>query len=42
MASKYTEEDEQALREFLIDEECLDELLPWTGKFNIFDVLKAR
>lgn len=40
MASKYTEEDEQALREFLIDEECLDELLPWTGKFNIFDVLK--
>lgn len=33
--------DEQALQDFLLDIECLDELLPWTGKFNLFDVLKA-
>lgn len=32
--------DEQALQNFLLDIQCLDELLPWTGKFNIFDVLK--
>lgn len=33
--------DEQALQDFLLDIECLDELLPWTGKFNLFDVLKV-
>lgn len=33
-------EEEKALQEFLLDIECLDELLPWTGKFNLFDVLK--
>ncbi len=32
--------DEEALQDFLLDIECLDELLPWTKKFNIFDVLK--
>lgn len=32
--------DKEALQNFLLDIECLDELLPWTGKFNIFDVLK--
>lgn len=32
--------DIDALQNFLLDIECLDELLPWTGKFNIFDVLK--
>lgn len=32
--------DEEALQKFLLDIECLDELLPWTGKFNLFDVLK--
>ena len=34
-------DDERALQEFLLDIECLDELLPWTGKFNLFDVLKV-
>ena len=33
--------NEEAIQNFLLDIECLDELLPWTGKFNIFDVLKA-
>ena len=33
--------DEQALKEFLLDIQCLDELIPWTGKFNLFDVLKV-
>lgn len=33
--------DEEALQNFLLDIECLDELLPWTGKFNLFDVLKT-
>ncbi len=32
--------DEQALKQFLLDIECLDELSPWTNKLNIFDVLK--
>lgn len=34
-------EEEKALQGFLLDIECLDELLPWTGKFNLFDVLKV-
>lgn len=32
--------DEQALKQFLLDIECLEELSPWTNKLNIFDVLK--
>lgn len=32
--------NEEALQNFLLDIGCLDELLPWTGKFNMFDVLK--
>lgn len=32
--------NEKALQEFLLDIECLEELLPWTEKFNLFDVLK--
>lgn len=32
--------NEEALQNFLLDISCLDELLPWTGKFNLFDVLK--
>ena len=33
--------DEEALQNFLLDIQCLDELPPWTGKFNLFDVLKV-
>ncbi len=33
--------DEEALQDFLLDIECLDELSQWTRKFNIFDVLKV-
>ena len=32
--------DEQALKQFLLDIDCLEELAPWTSKLNIFDVLK--
>ena len=32
--------DEQVLQNFLLDIRCLDKLLHWIGKFNIFDVLK--
>ena len=32
--------DEEALQNFLLDIDCLDELLPWTKRFNLFDVLK--
>ena len=32
--------DREALQNFLLDTECLNELLPWTGNFNIFDILK--
>lgn len=32
--------DEQVLQNFLLDIRCLDELLPWIRKFNLFDVLK--
>lgn len=41
MAENNTISDEQALQDFLLDIECLDKLLPWTGKFNLFDVLKV-
>lgn len=33
--------NEQALQDFLLNIHCLDELLPWTKRFNIFDVLKV-
>ena len=33
--------DEETLQNLLLDIECLDELLPWTGKFNLFDILKV-
>lgn len=33
-------DDKNALQDFLLDIVCFDELLPWTGKFNLFDVLK--
>lgn len=32
--------DEEALQDFLLDIDCLNELQPWTGHFNLFDVLK--
>ncbi len=34
-------EYEEALQNFLLDIDCLDELLPWTGKVNVFDILKV-
>lgn len=33
-------EDELALKNFLLDIQCLDALAPWTSKFNLFDILK--
>lgn len=40
--SYYTpiDDDEAALKSFLLDIDCLDALSEWTSKFNIFDVLK--
>lgn len=32
--------DEEVLQNFLLDIDCLDELVPWTKRFNLFDVLK--
>ena len=32
--------DEEALKSFLLDIDCLDQLDEWTGKFNMFDILK--
>ncbi len=32
--------DEAALQNLLLDMDCLDELLPWTSKLNLFDILK--
>ena len=32
--------NEQALKNFMLDIECLEEFAPWTSKLNIFDVLK--
>lgn len=32
--------DEEALKNFLLDIECLDQLDEWTGKFNMFDILR--
>lgn len=33
-------DDSTALKEFLLDIECLDPLAEWTSKFNLFDILK--
>jgi len=33
-------EEEKALKDFLLDIECLDRLSEWTSKFNIFNILK--
>ena len=33
-------DDAKALREFLLDIECLDPLTEWTNKFNMFDILR--
>lgn len=35
-----TVSDEEALKRFLLDIDCLDQLDEWVGKFNMFDVLK--
>ena len=32
--------EEEALQNFLLDIDCLNELQPWTGHFNLFDILK--
>lgn len=34
------QDDAKALKEFLLDIECLDPLAEWTSKFNLFDILK--
>ena len=34
------EDEEEALREFLADSECLEPLSEWTRRLNVFDVLK--
>lgn len=34
--------DEKALKDFLLDIECLEELSPWASKLNIFDVLRIE
>lgn len=33
-------DDAKALKDFLMDIECLDPLAEWTSKFNLFDILK--
>ncbi len=33
-------ENEQALKEFLMDIDCLEPLTEWAGRFNLFDILK--
>ena len=33
-------DDETALKDFLLDIECLDPLSEWTSTFNLFDILK--
>ena len=35
-----TPDDMKALKDFLLDIECLDPLAEWTSKFNLFDILK--
>ena len=38
--TSYEISDDQALKDLLMDIESLDKLSPWSGKLNIFDVLK--
>lgn len=33
--------DEQALQDFLLDLDCLNDLSKWVSRFNVFDVLKV-
>lgn len=33
-------EEEQALKAFLLDTDCMNSINPWISKFNLFDVLK--
>ena len=33
-------ENEQALKEILLDISCLDQLAEWSDSFNLFDILK--
>lgn len=41
MAEKeHINNEEKALRNFLLDIDCLDALIEWTSRFNIFDILK--
>ena len=41
MAEKeYINDEGKALRNFLMDIDCLDALIEWTSRFNIFDILK--
>lgn len=40
MNQKIYNENEQALKEFLLDISCLDQLAEWSDSFNLFDVLK--
>lgn len=34
------QDDYKALKDFLLDIECLDPLAEWTSKFNLFDILR--
>lgn len=36
----YSVDDEEALKNFLLDIECLNPLSEWTSTFNMFDILK--
>lgn len=41
MAEKeYINNEGKALKNFLLDIDCLDSLIEWTGRFNMFDILK--
>ncbi|WP_317854809.1 PD-(D/E)XK nuclease family protein [Chakrabartyella piscis] len=33
-------DDKKALQNFLLDIDCLNDLEPWTNRFNLFDILK--
>ena len=35
-----TSNEEQALKDFLLDIDCLKQLDDWTDDFNLFDVLR--
>jgi len=40
LTEKIYSEEEQVLKDFLLDIDCLDQLSEWTKKFNLFDILK--